>query len=186
MLGLEPNTPLEQCAIAAFGKEAQLMIMYKGLMDLARRSGEVLNFSPSVVYEADEFDYSLGTDEWLKHKPTKDASLRTDDKIIGAYSIAKLKNGEKSFRYMDAADIEKLRAHSKQKNGSFWTNHKAAMYIKSVTRQHCKYLPRTPELMRAIAIEDARDEGKQAQWDALDLPDGAVEVIRSAESESNQ
>jgi len=190
MLGLEPNTPLEQCALTAFRNnktgevECQLMVMFKGLMDLARRSGEVALFEPSVVYEGDEFYEERGTVPKLVHKPT--ATVKTDDKITHAYSAVKLTNGEWSFKVLTRAEIDKFRAKSKQKDGSFWRDHYPSMCIKTAIRQHCKTLPRSTELVRAMAIDDARDNGKTLDWGAIDIPESAVSEIKSAESEASE
>ena len=66
-LGLEPNTPLGQAYLipynntrkvdGAFVKvpEVQMQIGYKGLIELAYRSGEVTNIYAEVVYENDKY-----------------------------------------------------------------------------------------------------------------------------------
>ena len=65
-LGLEPNTPLGQAYLIPFwnGKnkclECQFQLGYKGLIDLAYRSGEVSVIQAQIVYENDEFSYSFG------------------------------------------------------------------------------------------------------------------------------
>ncbi len=191
MLGLEPNTPMEQCALAAFQNnkkggivECSLMIMFKGMMDLARRSEEVKDFMPAVVYEGDIFEHELGTTPRLVHKPIgKD---RSDDKITHAYSVAFLSNGATSFKVMTVDEIAKHRAKSKQGNGSFWKDHYPAMCMKTVIRQHCKTLPRCAELARALKIEDAAEQGKVVDWSAIDLPESAVNEIQTAETAANE
>ncbi len=56
-LGLEPNTPLGQAYLIPYGNECQFQIGYKGLIDLAYRSGEVSIIQAQTVYEKDEFVY---------------------------------------------------------------------------------------------------------------------------------
>ena len=74
-LGLEPNTPLGQAYLIPYENrkkgitECQFQIGYKGLLDLAYRSGEVSMVDAQVVYENDKFDYELGLNPILKHKP---------------------------------------------------------------------------------------------------------------------
>lgn len=57
-LGLEPNTPLGQAYLIPYGSRCQFQIGYKGMMDLAHRSGEVKNIDAHIVYANDEFNVS--------------------------------------------------------------------------------------------------------------------------------
>ena len=50
-------------------KEAQLLIGYQGLMDLARRSGEIFKIDAKEVYQGDTFRYTDGYDDTLVHEP---------------------------------------------------------------------------------------------------------------------
>ena len=74
-LGLEPNTPLGQAYLIPFRNhgrlECQFQLGYKGLIDLAYRSGEVSIIQAHTVYENDEFQYELGIDPKLRHIPAK-------------------------------------------------------------------------------------------------------------------
>lgn len=74
-LGMEPNTPLGQAYLIPFYNnkthcsECQFQLGYKGLIDLAYRSGEVSIIQAQVVYEHDSFNYSFGLEPVLKHIP---------------------------------------------------------------------------------------------------------------------
>ena len=74
-LGLEPNTPLGQAYLIPFRNkgvlECQFQLGYKGLIDLAYRSGQISVIQAHTVYENDEFEYELGLDPKLKHVPAK-------------------------------------------------------------------------------------------------------------------
>ena len=63
-LGLEVNTPLGQAYVLPYSNkgvlEAQFQLGYKGLIDLAYRSGEVEVIQAHVVYENDEFECEYG------------------------------------------------------------------------------------------------------------------------------
>ena len=62
-LGLEPGSALGHCYLLPFGNgkasdgrpNAQLIIGYRGMIDLARRSGQIVSISAHCVHEADEF-----------------------------------------------------------------------------------------------------------------------------------
>ena len=74
-LGMEPNTPLGQAYLIPYYNsksrcnECQFQLGYKGLIDLAYRSGEVSIIQAQVVYENDEFTYSFGLEPVLRHIP---------------------------------------------------------------------------------------------------------------------
>ena len=72
-MGMEPNTPLGQAYVLPYKNkgnlEAQFQLGYKGLIDLAYRSGEVEVIQSHVVYENDEFSCEYGLEPKLTHKP---------------------------------------------------------------------------------------------------------------------
>ena len=72
-LGLEVNTPLGQAYLIPFKNkgilECQFQLGYKGLIDLAYRSGEVSIIQAHTVYENDDFVYELGLNPKLEHVP---------------------------------------------------------------------------------------------------------------------
>lgn len=57
-LGLEPNTGLGQAYLIPYGNEVQFQVSYKGLIELAHRSGQYSAIYAHEVYENDEFSYS--------------------------------------------------------------------------------------------------------------------------------
>lgn len=69
-LGLEPNTPLQQAYLIPYGTQVQFQVGYKGLLDLAQRSGQFKTIYAHAVYENDEFEIEYGLEQKLKHKPT--------------------------------------------------------------------------------------------------------------------
>jgi recombination protein RecT len=134
--------------------ECQLIIDYKGLSELIRRSGDVSYIHADVVYEKDEWDFSFGTNAHLIHKPHP-----TDrgKERVAFYSFVKLKDGSEDFRVMRPADVEKIRKRSKSPDAGPWVTDYDAMGIKTVFRQHSKWLPLSPEVLDAIEHEDATD-----------------------------
>ena len=131
---------------------------YKALAHLAIASGAVRFVDPHVVREGDEFSYQLGLDKRLDHRPA--ASKR--GKITGAYVILTLAFNVREFHYMDAADIEKVRAKSKS-----WARQSLEEIpwyaLKTVVRQGLKLMPKDKRLARALAAiavdEEAEREG---------------------------
>lgn len=149
-LGLEPNTPLGQAYLIPYGNQCQFQIGYKGLIDLAHRSGEFTNIYAEVVYEKDEFDYELGLEPRLVHKPT----LTDRGEPIYYYAVYKLKNGGFGFKIMSKEDVEDFRKkYSKAKN-SPWVTNFDEMAKKTVLKQVLKYAPIKVEFARDVAQDE--------------------------------
>lgn len=150
-LGLEPDTPLAQAHIIPYGNEATFLIGYKGLRELAMRTGKVKKIYANAVYEGDEFDWSHGTgeNEYLKHKEKKQ-----NTQSIYWYAMATLDNGEVMFDVMSRKEVDVIRAGAKAKGASAWTDHYDEMGKKTVTRRLCKQLPMSSELSRAVELDE--------------------------------
>ncbi|HDR9434721.1 TPA: recombinase RecT, partial [Burkholderia multivorans] len=137
-LGLEPNTPLGHAYLIPFEKkkkvggewvtekvETQIVIGYKGLIDLARRSGQVVSIAAHAVYEHDHFDYAFGLNEKLEHKPAMSARGR----VIAFYAVAKLVGGGHAFEVMSAEQVNEIRDASqnykfaRDKEKTVWGQH---------------------------------------------------------------
>ena len=135
------------------GSIVQWMPMIAGIRKKVRNSGEIATWDVQVVHENDEFDYELGDEPFIKHKPT----LGDPGKVIAAYSVCTLKTGEKSREVMSVAAIEKVRAVSRAKDSKFgpWVNWYDEMCRKTVARRHSKALPMSTDLDDLIRRDDA-------------------------------
>jgi len=157
-LGVEPNTALGQAYIIPYfnGRqkcmEAQFQLGYKGLIDLAYRSGEVSIIQAQIVYEHDDFDYELGLDPKLKHVPaTKDRG-----NAIAYYAVFKTKDGGYGFEVMSIDDV---RAHaqkySKSYSNSPWQTNFDEMAKKTVLKRVLKYAPLKSDFVRGITQDES-------------------------------
>ncbi len=137
-LGLEPNTPLGQAYLIPYGSQCQFQIGYKGLLDLAHRSGELKTIEAHVVYSNDDFDFELGLDAKLKHKPT----LGEKGDPIWVYAIYHLTNGGYAFEVMS---YKECLAHGKKYSKSYssgpWQTAPEEMAKKTVLKKLLKYAP---------------------------------------------
>ena len=157
-LGLKPNVNGEAYLIPFKNNkkggayECQFIVGYKGLMLLARRSGEVASIDAQTVYENDEFDLSYGFDPMLVHKPY----LKGDrGKPVGFYATVMLKDGGKSAHYMTVEDAQKYgKRYSKAYNNSPWMTDFEAMAKKSCLRQVLKYAPMSTDVDGAIRTDE--------------------------------
>ena len=152
-LGLEPNTPLGQAYILPYANkgtlEAQFQIGYKGLIDLAYRSGEVEVIQSHVVYENDEFECEYGIDTKLSHKP----AMSDRGKPIKVYAIFKTKSGGYGFEVMSMEDVKAHAAkYSKAYDSSYspWKTNFEEMAKKTVLKRVLKYAPLKSDFVKAV------------------------------------
>ncbi len=208
-MGLEPNTVLGHAYLVPFNtkrKDAngnerwvnsvQVIIGYKGLIDLARRSGQIVSIAAHEVCEADKFELVYGLDEKLIHTP----ALGERGAIIGFYAVAKLKDGGHCFEFMSNRQIEEIRAASqgyqqavkyKKEATHPWTVHFTEMGRKTVIRRLAKYLPLSIEFQTAAALDGMADGGKDQHLDSLDgdfsiIPDDAPYSAGSVDEETGE
>ncbi|MBR4929722.1 MAG: recombinase RecT [Bacteroidaceae bacterium] len=156
-LGLEVNTPLGQAYVLPYSNkgtlEAQFQLGYKGLIDLAYRSGEVESIQAHVVYENDEFSCEYGLEPKLVHKPAD--SDRGE--AIKVYAVFKTKSGGFGFEVMSMEDVRKHAAkYSKAYGSSFspWKTNFEEMAKKTVLKRVLKYAPLKTEFVRAATQDE--------------------------------
>jgi len=137
-------------AIVTFKGQAQWMPMVAGIMKLVRNSGEISTWSVQAVYENDTFDFELGDNERIVHKP----ALRNRGPIIGAYSIVTMKDGERSREFMSAEEIDAIRKRSRSGGSGPWVTDYAEMAKKTVVRRHAKRLPMSTDLDGVLHEDD--------------------------------
>jgi len=138
-------------AIVTFKGQAQWMPMVAGIMKLVRNSGEISTWSVQAVYENDTFDFELGDNERIVHKP----ALRNRGPIIGAYSIVTMKDGERSREFMSAEETSTRSATRSRSGGSGpWVTDYAEMAKKTVVRRHAKRLPMSTDLDGVLHEDD--------------------------------
>jgi recombination protein RecT len=162
-LGLEPTGVLGDGAIIARrdrnqgGKKiATFQPMYRGLMRLARSSGQVASMDAAIVYENDEFDITRGTEPRILHRPTLDDDMGG---VKGAYAFAKLTSGELIVRYWPTSKLIRHRDRF-AKDSAFWKNHPEPMMMKTVVHDLMKYLPLGHTASMAVAVDEAVEFGE--------------------------
>ena len=169
-LGLEPNTPLGQAYLIPYNKskkvngawvatpETSLQLGYRGLIELAYRSGEVTMVDAQVVYENDKFEYELGLDPKLKHIPARE----NRGKPIYYYGMFKTKSGSVGFKCMSHDDVLEhakrfSKAFNKEKNTFTgpWLESFESMAKKTCLIAALKYAPMKSDFAKAIASDTA-------------------------------
>nr|DAR67490.1 MAG TPA: RecT protein [Caudoviricetes sp.] len=185
-LGLEPGSALGQAYLVPYGNQCQLIIGYKGMIDLARRSGQVLSLNAYAVREGDDFSFQLGLKPDIHHVPSLKAD-RIKKPITYVYAVATLKGGGYQFEVMSRAEVEAVRAKAKSKN--IWNTYFEDMAKKTVIRRLFKYLPVSIEALEITNADAKREAGEKVEPDDVinieavsveDFEDG--EVISTQES----
>ena len=161
-LGLEPNTPLGQAYLLPYMNkgtlEVQFQIGYKGLIDLAYRSGEVEIVQAQIVYKNDEFVCEYGLEPKLIHKPADGDR----GEAIKVYAMFKTKSGGYGFEVMSMDEVKKhAEKYSKAYASSFspWKTSFDEMAKKTVLKKVLKYAPMKSEFVRAVVQDDTIKNG---------------------------
>ena len=142
--------------ILPFKGVATVVLDYKGLIELMYRSGQVSAVNGYAVHENDDFEFNMG--EVTKHK----VDYKNDrGEFIGAFTIVRMKDGAKSFHFMPKSEIDKIGKTSPAWGSKYspWVKYYESMAIKTVLRQHSKWVPISAEakdiIMKEIEVESA-------------------------------
>ena len=155
-LGVEPNSPLGQAYIIPYRQkngevQAQFQLGYKGLIDLAYRSGEVELVQAQIVYEHDEFECAFGLEPKLKHVPADGDR----GKPVKVYAMFKTKSGGYGY---DVMTIEECMAHGRKYSKAFssgpWVTDAEAMCKKTCLKRVLKYAPLKSEFARQVTADE--------------------------------
>lgn len=176
-LGLEPNTPLGQAYILPYQNkgvlEAQFQLGYKGLIDLAYRSGEVEVVQAHIVYANDKFECEYGLEPKLTHIPAD----KDRGEAVKVYAMFKTKSGGYGFEVMSMEDVRiHAEKYSKAYSTSFspWKTNFEEMAKKTVLKKCLKYAPLKSDFVKGIVQDGAVKSGLSE--DMYEVPNDVVEA----------
>lgn len=182
-MGLEPNTAMGHAYLIPFEKrgkvdgvwqtvsvDVQVVVGYRGYIDLMRRSGSMTALHADVVYEGDEFSFEYGSNAHLRHIPK---GVRENRRPLWVYCHAKLSDGQ-AFEVLPYGEVLKIRDNSegfksalrgKDRNPHAfaknpWVAFEHEMAAKTMVRRLAKYAPMSIELSNAAAIDAMSEAGK--------------------------
>ena len=179
-LGLEPNTPLGQAYLLPFRNtkknitEVQFQIGYKGLIDLAYRSGEVELVQAQCVYENDTFECEYGIEPKLKHIPADGER----GELVKVYALFRTKNGGYGYDVMSVEEIRKhAQKYSKAYSSSFspWKTSFEEMAKKTVLKKVLKLAPLKTDFVHGVA-QDETVKGELAK-DMFEVPAEQIDYV---------
>lgn len=180
-LGLEIGSDLGLVYLVPYKEECQLIIGWRGMMELARRSGMIKEGYAYEVREEDLFHYKLGLNRDLIHEPAAERSM-DDASITHAYAVIKLHDGGLYFDVMSRQEIDAImvrsaayKAYKKYNKSGPWQTDYAQMARKTVIRRLFKMLPCSTEQM-AVAVREAnKDEAIELGFDRNTIIDTTAE-----------
>lgn len=150
-IGLEVGSGFGHAYLIPYGKECQLIIGYRGMIQLAHRSGLIKSMHVDVVYKDDIFECQSGINPVFKHEKSIGTPKKRED-IILSYAYVHLLTGGFEFVVCEREDIDRIRSASRSRN--IWTEHFEEMAKKTAVRRLFKIMPISSEIMNIVSIDD--------------------------------
>lgn len=148
-LGLDFTPAKGHAYLIPYGDQATFMPGYRGLIDLAKRSGTIAKIEAHIVHENDKFILEYGLEPKLIHKPI----IKGDTgEIIGAYAIAWFKGEDPQYEFMTKKQLDGIRKRAK--TDTIWKSDEGEMCRKTPVRRLFKYLPCSPDLEKALEYDN--------------------------------
>lgn len=206
-LGLEPGSSLGLMYLVPFknGKrseaekrdvyEIQVITGYRGKVQLARNSDQIVTIGAECIKENDFFEYGFGPKNFPTHKPPKLSEPRGD--TIGAWAWAELKGGGVQFIVLSLEDIERARNASRggKDHYSPWSKWFDEMSKKTAIHRLCKLLPVSVELQTSQELDELVDSNVsqnnrtlldktfEADWQPMDDATSMMQVEENKQDE---
>jgi recombination protein RecT len=191
-LGLEPDNIMGRAYLIPFNDKKNnrmvctLIVGYKGLIDLAYRSGRVKSLMAQIVCARDEFHFEFGLHADLKHKPYMGTEDRGD--VVAVYAYAILEGGITAFDVMSVEDVERIMDRSKSKDAGPWQTDWREMARKTVLKRLAKYLPLSVEFMDALNKDNENEtvEEERLRTAKIVLPKSEPTTVEPAALEEGE
>lgn len=184
-LGLLPDGVLGECYLEAERGPSSgimycsFMIGYKGLIALGNRSGQVQTIQAKAVYAANEeggdlLEYEHGLTDIFRHKAS--GTYDTPDRVTHFWVKVVLMNGGILWDVWTRRQVEAVRDDSKQykaaakKEDTYWHKYFISMGCKTLLKNILKTVTLSPDLGRAIALDDMANAGvkQNTEFDYVD------------------
>jgi phage RecT family recombinase len=169
-LGLDPDPVFGFVYLVPYGATLQVLVGYRGYMELGYRSGRVKDFHMAVVWKEDFFRYRSGSTVELVHEPNLLVDHADDEKPVAAYAVADLIGGGQAHVVLSFYEIEKYRLRSaavqasiKYKFSTPWDTDYPAMAMKTAIRRLAPRIPQSADAFRAAMIHDDDADPRERQ-----------------------
>lgn len=148
-LGLEPG-PTGEAYFVPYGQTCTFIPGYRGLIKLARQSGQVSDIYAELVHAGDRYQVTLGLDRDIRHEVV-DRNNRGE--VTDVYAVAKFKDGTTTFVTMTRGEVEAIRRRSRAADSGPWVTDWNEMAKKTAVRRLAKWLPLSAEFTTAAALD---------------------------------
>ena len=169
-MGLEPNTPLQHAALVPRKNkqtgmnEAHFLPMYRGLIELGRRSGVLRTARAVPIYNCDKFKITEGLTHTIDHEPNFEHEKFGDpNEVKLVYAVAELTGGGAEWTYMTEKQIMRIQDRSPAGKDGPWQTDWEEMAKKTVLRRLMKLLPMTIEVAKALDMDNEDDRFDMSQ-----------------------
>ncbi|KFF31669.1 recombination and repair protein RecT [Bifidobacterium bombi DSM 19703] len=182
-LGLEPSDVdgLGRAYILPYGNgrngrtQATFILGYKGIIDLARRSGQIKSIHAQAVYEGDDFEcWEDETGQHFKYRQNPNAS-HEPGKLTDVFVNAQLMTGGFVFEHMTRSEVDRIRARSKARNNGPWASDYEAMAKKTVIRRVFPYLPVSVNAQQAVNVDESTPDYREIFHPIVEQPSTPTE-----------
>jgi recombination protein RecT len=182
-LALEPGSALGHAYFVPYKNECKMIVGYRGMIELVRRSGRVTAIDAQVVREGDQIDFDLGDTPYLKHKPKLCKRGEKAGDVVAAYAIARVAGSDAPvIEIMDVGQVDAIRSRSKSGGNGPWVTDYAEMARKTVVRRICKRLPMSVEVARVVQQEEREERDEAPDYSHLaDTSPEARELVGEGE-----
>lgn len=188
--------------LVPFGKECQLLIDYRGKIDLAARAGVMIH--PELIYNGERFRYGYGPNgvefDWVR-APL--GELRGE--IMGAFAHIQFKEHQQ-YVVMDFAELEAIRKRSRNGRGDLtlaeiratdintvayrdrtpWLTDPDRMYVKTVVHRAFNYCPSSDEAGRVLALSQEIDDANDIEKKKMPAAPGLESLLDEVEPDDNR
>jgi recombination protein RecT len=155
-VGIEPDDATGRANLIKRGSTCNFELTYKGVIDLAFRSGIVDYADTKLVREKDEIRVELGTEGRIDHTITFGQDR---GEIIGAYAIIGIRGSSRPLiEIIDKEDIEKFRSLSKSPSWKMWPGE---MVKKCVLKRAFKRSPCSSDFRTAMHYDDEAESSEK-------------------------
>lgn len=175
-IGLTFGKQLGHAYLVPFKGQAQLIVGYKGFLKLAYESGFLDSITTELVLKGEEC--KAWVDEHgrhIRHDIPIDRVEPTPDNTLAAYTVFRTKSGHVDAVIAPGWDIRKINDDAVEKarkwgSRSVWQDNFGAMAMKCPIRRAAKLWDQTPELARAVYLDEQADRDEEQRCDELEPP----------------
>jgi len=204
-LGLDPSGASGQAYLVPFwssklgGMQCQLIIGYRGLIDLILRGKKIEQIYAQPVYAGDKFKIKQGSVMEVIHEPHVriTANLKPQSrKLVGVYMRGVAVSGKDFVSWMPIDELNEVEARvlarmpkdkatGKPYMVGPWKTDKVQMQLKTIIRRDYRMLPRNPYIALGARVDEIAELGGGEQKTFADAAQEIKQRLDDSEGQQN-